>query len=247
MGQQTGSRPGRPEYLGRASRTVSLPGRRQRSAAYCETSRRGYTSTGQGQSRVPRLEQSTQLHTNPSHPPVHSRLLPRPPHCRTGPLPLATPLVCTVRKLPRIHPPSPSPCLLPPQASRVRLFGLSTTLFAACLSNPIVSCHPAPYSLFLFIPTSAFPPINTRPPLLLLPFRPRPVSARRSPSLSPPHHSTYTLFCPGSADGVGVHHLETEERGVDRARRRRPSITSLTPTIATATATALIARNPHSH
>lgn len=134
------------------------------------------------QGRVPRLEQSTQLHTNPSQPPVHSRLLPRPPHCRTGPLPLATPLVCTVRKLPRIHPPSPSPCPLPPQGSRVRLFGLSTTLLllvsptdrvlSSCTIFPFFSSYPlrlpahyhSSYSLLL----PFRPPPETLPPLVFL-------------------------------------------------------------------------------
>lgn len=136
---------------------------RQPSAAYCEISRRGHKSTGQG--RVPRLEQSTQLHTNPSQPPVHSRLLPRPPHCRTGPLPLATPLVCTVRKLPRIHPPSPSPCLLPPQRLKGPVVWPVHDSFAACLSNRscLVILHHIPF--FLFIPT---PP--TRPLTLVLLF-----------------------------------------------------------------------------
>lgn len=142
-------RPGRP---GRARTS------RQPSAAHCEISRRGHKSTGQG--RVPRLEQSTQLHTNPSQPPVHSRLLPRPPHCRTGPLPLATPLVCTVRKLPRIHPPSPSPCLLPPQRLKGPVVWPVHDSFAACLSNRscLVILHHIPF--FLFIPTPPSRPLT---------------------------------------------------------------------------------------
>lgn len=217
----------------KTKRTVSLLGRARQPSCCVGTAKSvvaGHPkSTGQG--RVPRLEQSTQLHTNPSQPPVHSRLLPRPPHCRTGPLPLATPLVCTVRKLPRIHPPSPSPCLLPPLRLKPQGSACLACLRLFCCSplQPIVSCHPAPYFPCFF---SSYPlrlPAHYHSPdSLLLPFRPPSetlADACLPPSLSPPHHSTYTLLCPGSADGLGVHHLKIEERGI-RPSRGQPSITS---------------------
>lgn len=55
-----------------------------------------------------------------------------------------------------------------------------------CLSlQPIVSCHPAPYSLFSLHTHSAFPPIITSSYSLLLPFRPPPETLPPLVFLSP--------------------------------------------------------------
>lgn len=162
-GGRWASRPGRP---GKTKRTVSLLGRARQPSCCVGTAKSvvaGHPkSTGQG--RVPRLEQSTQLHTNPSQPPVHSRLLPRPPHCRTGPLPLCDSpgLHCTqAPTYPSAVPISLSPPSSKAQASRVRLFGLPTTLLllASPTDRVLSSCTIFPL-FFLFIPTPPSRPLS---------------------------------------------------------------------------------------
>lgn len=200
--------------------------------AYCEISRRGHKVDRAGQGRAGFHGWSS---------PRNCTLIPRNPRSTLGSYPdlptaapdhslLRTPLLCTVRKLPRIHPPSPSPCLLPPQGSRLKAQGsaclcLSTTLLllvsptdrvlSSCTNIPFFSSYP------LHLPEHYHSSYS-----LLLPSRPPPetlASVRLPRSLSPPHHSTYTLFCPGSADGLGVLHLKVEERGYSPSRGRPSS------------------------
>lgn len=146
----------------------SVLGSRQPSAAYLLRKQlsRARASTGQG--RVPRLEQSTQLHTNPSQPPGPlSALTQKPPHCRTGPLPLATPLVLHCTQAPTY--PSAVPISLSPPSSSLKAQGSACLacprLFCCCLSNRscLVILHHC--SLFSLHTHSTFPPINTRPTL----------------------------------------------------------------------------------
>lgn len=144
---------------------------------------------------------STQLHTNPSLPspgrspsPLSALTLTSPlPHRTyhalflTGPLPLATPLVCTVRKRPTY--PSAVPISLSPplKGPRVRLFGLAAPdhdSFAAVSPTDRVlsSCTIFPY--FSLHTHSAFPPIITRRRPYYFPSRP--LSQALLPSLSLP-------------------------------------------------------------
>lgn len=178
----------------------------------------------------PLVSNEVDVHAIPSHPPVHSRLLPRPPHCRT----------VQYASVPRIHPLSPSPCLLPPQGSRVRSFGLAAPdhdSFAAV--SPTRSClvilHHIPF--FSLHTHSTFPPINTRPRLYY---------CRSALRLKPLPPLVFSL--PLAAASFNLYTLLSRQRGCcwcsDRGTWYRPSrgqqITTSPPT--TATATALIAR-----
>lgn len=161
---------GRPDQVMQENRKPT----RQQAGSLCfvlrtEISCRGQQRTGQGQGnragqgRVPRLSTaawaarwyqmrwtSTQF---PPTPPVHSRLLPRPPHCRT----------VQYASVPRIHPLSPSPCLLPPQGSRVRSLALllpTTTLLLLSLQPDRVLSSCTIFPFFLFIPTPPSRPLT---------------------------------------------------------------------------------------
>lgn len=194
------------------------------------------------------MEQSTQLHTNPSQPPVHSRLLPRPPHCRTGPLPLCDSpgLHCTqAPTYPSAVPISLSPPSSKAQASRVRLFGLPTTLLllASPIDRVLSSCTIFP--LFFSLHThSALPPIITRPTLYYCPPALRLKPCRRlssSVSLAAASFNLYTLL---SRQRGWSWCSPPEDRGTWYQTEPRPTIHHITLTTTTATSTALTAREP---